>query len=194
MPRRTFNSILEEDGLSGRLLEVVNKCYSLAQVCDHYGYFNNGRNTGTVKKVLIQLGIDFTHFTPSGFPRREEERDCPVCGKKFTVTNTNWEKTTCSHGCANTFFRSGNNAGGYSGGVYSGKSAFKKAFPIQKCAVCEEVEVIDFHHVDQDRSNNAISNIIPLCPTHHAYVHRDKLDLILDKLEDFFKSRPDIYE
>lgn len=42
----------------------------------------------------------------------------------------------------------------------------------KKCANCGFDVVIDVHHIDNDRTNNDITNLIPLCPNCHAIVHR----------------------
>ena len=49
-----------------------------------------------------------------------------------------------------------------------------------KCIVCGEKEVIDVHHIDKNSKNNSPDNLVPLCPTHHAYMHRGKSHLIED--------------
>lgn len=45
-----------------------------------------------------------------------------------------------------------------------------RVFP-RKCMVCsffdEYPELMQVHHIDSDRSNNDISNLAVLCPTHH---------------------------
>ena len=42
-----------------------------------------------------------------------------------------------------------------------------------KCAVCgwcEDERVLEVHHIDEDRSNNDINNLIILCPICHRYL------------------------
>lgn len=50
-----------------------------------------------------------------------------------------------------------------------------------KCAVCDYAieQVLHVHHRDEDRSNNKLSNLIVLCPTHHVEAHVGILDLAL---------------
>lgn len=40
------------------------------------------------------------------------------------------------------------------------------------CMLCGYDTVTDVHHVDQNRQNNRVDNLIILCPNHHAEVHR----------------------
>ena len=42
----------------------------------------------------------------------------------------------------------------------------------EKCKVCGKGEGIEVHHIDGDRANNNIENLIPLCKEHHLSVHR----------------------
>lgn len=61
-------------------------------------------------------------------------------------------------------------------GTITGISSYRKlAFYAQdhKCAVCgwcEDERVLEVHHIDEDRSNNDINNLIILCPICHRYL------------------------
>lgn len=44
-----------------------------------------------------------------------------------------------------------------------------------ECVYCGEKELVDVHHLDEDKTNNVIENLIPLCPTHHRYMHTKRL-------------------
>lgn len=39
-----------------------------------------------------------------------------------------------------------------------------------RCCICQ-TPFIQFHHVDENPSNNAIENIAPLCPNCHTQAH-----------------------
>lgn len=43
------------------------------------------------------------------------------------------------------------------------------------CVLCG-FEFSDIHHIDEDHSNNAQSNLVSLCPNHHRLVHRGLID------------------
>jgi hypothetical protein len=45
------------------------------------------------------------------------------------------------------------------------------------CVVCGYDKVTQVHHIDKNRDNNDISNLVVLCPNHHAEVHRGLLDI-----------------
>jgi len=54
----------------------------------------------------------------------------------------------------------------------------------RKCIVCGEAKIVAVHHHDENHSNNDPKNLVPLCPTHHQYVHsryRDEVQPIIDK-------------
>jgi len=54
-----------------------------------------------------------------------------------------------------------------------------------KCEICgydECVRVLQVHHIDGNRENNAIENLIVLCPNHHAMITYGICSLIERKL------------
>ncbi len=58
-----------------------------------------------------------------------------------------------------------------------GKSSYRKRalrFYGAACTVCgySEKSVIQVHHKDHNRSNNRITNLDVLCPTHHVEYHK----------------------
>lgn len=91
------------------------------------------------------------------------KKECPVC------KNTHSKKSvTCSYSCSNTYFRSGVNNGGWKGTHYR-QICF--AAHGRKCIVCGEDKILAVHHLNEDHSDNRPENLVPLCPTHHQYVH-----------------------
>lgn len=40
------------------------------------------------------------------------------------------------------------------------------------CAICGSLEDVEVHHVDGDRKNFIISNLVPLCKAHHSAAHK----------------------
>ena len=41
----------------------------------------------------------------------------------------------------------------------------------KKCIICDEPNIVAVHHYDHNKKNNCPTNLVPLCPTHHTYVH-----------------------
>lgn len=48
---------------------------------------------------------------------------------------------------------------------------------VGECQSCGYTEVLDLHHIDEDRTNNHPNNHAILCPNCHAKVHRLKCDI-----------------
>ena len=95
------------------------------------------------------------------------EKECPICNKQFTSLIKE-NKTTCSYSCSNKYFRVGSNNGNWKTDTYRTTcfSEHKK-----ECIVCKENKIVEVHHYDHNHANNEIDNLIPLCPTHHRYMH-----------------------
>lgn len=106
------------------------------------------------------------------------EKQCPVCEEYFKTKRGKTEKITCSVTCANQW--------------RSIPSHKKKRINYRKicfenherrCIICGEGLAIDVHHFDKNRKNNNPENLIPICPTHHRYLHRKNLrDLIYEQV------------
>lgn len=88
------------------IIEIIQNGYSINDVClKVYGYCNNNTIKKT-KKFIEENNLDISHFETKNKNRKYKlvEKKCPVCDKTFQV-NENIDKTTCSFGCSNTYFR-----------------------------------------------------------------------------------------
>lgn len=127
-------------------------------------------------------------FGPSGISRHMKAcklnpatfRTCPVCKK-----DSNFSGTTCSHACANTYFRSGVN---HPNSVPHAYRTVCFSYHKKECIICGEKNIVAVHHLDEDHSNNDPKNLIPLCPTHHQYLHSNFKHLIEDKVNAYVLS------
>ena len=101
---------------------------------------------------------------------------CDYCGA-ITVKQKhkhNDGHNFCNHSCANSFnnaLKKDTSARNY----INGKSSYrKKAFAKyeHKCSVCgyDDVRVLEVHHINSNRDDNDLSNLIILCPTCHKYI------------------------
>jgi hypothetical protein len=103
--------------------------------------------------------------------------ECAMCGKEFERKRSNIKnKTFCSRKCKDMaqtaevgILQCGHYVNG--NGSYRNK-ALRHYEP--HCEWCgnEFVEVLDVHHIDGNRLNNNIKNLIILCPICHALVTR----------------------
>ena len=93
------------------------------------------------------------------------------------------EKTTCSRSCSNTHFRSGINNPNYKTGDNYRAICFK--YHKKECIICGEDRIVSVHHYDENHDNNEITNLVPLCPTHHHYVHSRYKDLVQREIDEY---------
>lgn len=98
-----------------------------------------------------------------------KEYTCCYCGKKFLGSPSSKRKY-CSVQCNSK----------------NRKSEWKPTFAtvrknliargkIEKCEICgydAHPEILGVHHKDRNRNNNALSNLMVLCPTCHSLEHR----------------------
>jgi len=52
----------------------------------------------------------------------------------------------------------------------------------KECIICKENLIVAVHHYDLNHHNNIPSNLVPLCPTHHGYIHSRYKMLIEEKI------------
>ena len=110
-------------------------------------------------------------------------KECPVCSDPIKNYKTS---KTCGYSCSNTMFRSGNDNPNWSGNNYQ-LICFNAHG--KECLVCGENNIVAAHHVNHDHYDNRPENIVPLCPTHHQYVHNrfaDQVTPIIDKYLETF--------
>lgn len=55
----------------------------------------------------------------------------------------------------------------------------------KKCVVCDERNIVAVHHLNENHNDNRPQNLIPLCPTHHHYVHSRYKYMVEDKINNY---------
>lgn len=133
---------------------------------------------GSWSKALIEMGYRDTQY-----PINKNTHVCSTCGKVFEAYG---KRKYCSDKCRYIGSRKGylktnsTNVQGYR------KIAFSQ-LP-WKCCICGFKEytdryvkgtkyfkypvILDVHHMDENREHNELSNLVILCPTCHALIHR----------------------
>lgn len=106
-------------------------------------------------------------------------KPCSICGNP--IKNYKSSKT-CGYSCSNTKFRSGPNNPNCREESYR-TTCFH--FHQKKCVVCNETNIVEVHHLDENNKNNEPSNLIPLCPTHHQYWHSRFRPLIQEQVDSY---------
>jgi len=107
-------------------------------------------------------------------------RECAVCGKPVKG-----KAKTCSYSCSNTFFRSGEDNPNWKDSTYR-STCF--AHHKKECIICGENKIVHVHHYDGNKNNNTPENLIPLCPTHHQYLHSRYKKLIFEQVKKYIEK------
>ena len=118
--------------------------------------------------------------------------NCEYCGKETSLSKSKFERVNyhfCCRKCKDLAQRVG------SGDKFAGlhpsqghqshyRSIAFNAYP-HCCAVCgwnEDDDVLDVHHIDENRKNNDVKNLIILCPTCHKKLSTHKYYLVGNKI------------
>ncbi len=113
---------------------------------------------------------------------------CPVCEnpiKKFR------DQITCSNKCKGIFFKDkirkiNDEYWDSKGQRYYRYICFK--YHKKECIICGEKIIISVHHYDHDHNNDSPKNLVPLCPTHHTYLHSKYSYLIKNDVDLYVKQ------
>lgn len=170
-----------------QIKKIIGESKSKSQAAIGFGFNINGYGLKKVKNYIDIYNIDISHFDVHWYSRKKRnvriEKECPVCGNKFEAElNNKKEKVTCSRGCANTYFRTGENHGNWNEDSYR-NICFK--YHKKQCVVCGEDKIVEVHHYDGDHENNKKENLIPICPTHHKYWHSRYKNLIKNIVDEY---------
>lgn len=166
--------------------ELVKNSFSISSISLALGYTKYSRR---VASVINNLSIDTSHFISGRLPSKMIEKICPVCGDKFQISSDiKKKKTTCSRSCANKHFRSGENHPSYKEDSTHAHRIICFKHHKKECIVCGEDLVVEAHHYDGNHKNNNPENFIPLCPTHHKYIHSKYKYIILECVEEYIKN------
>jgi len=106
---------------------------------------------------------------------------CPICKK---VVNRGC--VTCSQECRYILF------GGPNKIEIDESNDYRKIcfyYHDKRCIICDEENVVEVHHFDENHNNNQKENLIPLCPTHHKYMHSEFKELIIGKVVIFILNQ-----
>ena len=107
-------------------------------------------------------------------------RLCEVCEKPVRNFKT---AVTCSYSCSNTKYRSGENNPNFGSNHYR---AICFRYHEKRCIICGEENVVAVHHYDYDHENDDPRNLIPICPTHHHYLHSEYKYKIVKEVDAYY--------
>lgn len=163
------------------LLEICDNFTSASEYLRSIGSSDNGRYTKLLNSKREELNLEWK--LKDG---RLKEKSCIACGKSFKPERRT--QTTCSRGCSNTAYRSGTNHYLYDPDKQNYRTLCF-AHNKKECIVCGEANIVAVHHYDCNHDNNDINNLVPLCPTHHQYMHSRYKYLIEDLVNEWVSNR-----
>jgi hypothetical protein len=178
---------------------ILASSETMAEISNKYGFSNHGRNTSVISSIIRDLELSNKHLRTNRKSAVREKRQCPNCGKEFEVSTTNKkdsEKICCGHTCANIYFswkqgtknrRSGSAC--YNKDLREYYSKNNRDFI---CCNCEEQHklAMEVHHLDENKHNNSLDNLVPLCVKCHRIYHHGQeeekaeiFDSIIEELD-----------
>ena len=154
-----------------------------------------GHKWSTSAQTVMYAGSNaYTHHCPNCgmHARKRIKLTCACCGKEIERYPSDIEKNTsgyyyCSRECGNRHKNElRKQSGEWDNGSTNYRSRALETYE-HKCLCCgwdEDERILEAHHVDEDRSNNKLSNLCLLCPTCHRKITLGyyKLDLPNKKL------------
>lgn len=109
-------------------------------------------------------------------------QNCKSCGKP--IKNYKYNKGTCSYSCSNRVF----NKDRKKPENYKKYTSICWHYHKKECIICGEEKIVAVHHFNENRDDNRPENLVPLCPTHHSYIHSRYKHLILDKVNKYIEE------
>lgn len=118
---------------------------------------------------------------------------CESCNNAFTVKereklHPQREHYFCSRSCANSIGGKAK-ANKYHYDEVATYTTVAWRHHERKCVVCGELNVVAAHHLNENHNDNRPKNLIPLCPTHHHYMHSRHKEKIIDKIEAYIRYK-----
>lgn len=95
---------------------------------------------------------------------------CIKCGKSFLRCPTRIQSNNifCSKSCANSY--NNRHKRKETQNTYRRIAFEHYEHKCHVCGWCDDDRVLEVHHIDEDRTNNDVTNLIILCPICHSYI------------------------
>ncbi len=113
--------------------------------------------------------------------RKGKNMKCFICKKETykslkAINGSKSKKYFCGRGCQTKWRNvefSGSKHANWQEGKYAYRSVLNRHKVPKICRLCkmEDIRVLAVHHVDKDRTNNDIKNLVWLCNNCHFLVH-----------------------
>lgn len=119
--------------------------------------------------------------------------NCFCCGNTIIVKERELqhpvkEQYFCSRSCANS---TGGKAKAkrYHGDTVAHYTTVAWRHHEKRCIICGEEKIVAVHHYNKVHSDNDPKNLVPLCPTHHQYMHSRFNIEIIGIVDDYIKNK-----
>jgi hypothetical protein len=137
------------------------------------------------KRKKSQLKLSIKHFCSAYCSdqgrRKGKITKCFVCKKLIykplkDLKNSKSKKYFCSKVCSNKWIgeqQRAENHPNWKGGEYSYKNLLKRTGSKKACVSCgkDDIRILCVHHIDENRKNNGVKNLMWLCRNCHFLVH-----------------------
>jgi len=109
---------------------------------------------------------------------------CEFCNNTFKTKKYNNQRF-CSRKCQYDWMSKNGIVRGKNNGMWNGGKSkerhdwiFKEKISpmlrsVYPCSICGSREKLVVHHIDEDKHNNALDNLIVLCLKHHTQIHTE---------------------
>ena len=128
------------------LQELVNQCFTYADVCRKLNLVPRGGNFARVKNLITKYELDITHFLGRSCFKGKKRKGYKQLPLNQILVENSLYKTT----------------------LHLKKRLFAEGLKEEKCELCGYTENLELHHRNGVPTDNRLENLQVLCPNCHA--------------------------
>lgn len=132
------------------LITLIKNSRSILSVIDAIELSISGASYKFIKDFIKENNIDASHFSGKGYLKGKQHNYNNLSPEKLFVKNSHWKTTTIKN------------------------NLIKWGYKEYKCEICGITEwqnkriTLELHHIDGNRKNNSVENLLILCPNCHS--------------------------